>query len=212
MFSTQKVHEALKEPLLINSNPDVDGKSDAVQLDEAFIARLRWTSLAVGFIVGFFVQCSTLGANFVLTILLGPQIDDITGFKRQLIGLAWSFLVGSSVVSIALLLGNLVAFVLIKKLGCPAQQVSETLGYLAFMYFFGDILGIYMAFLATETSLGLYDSVHCLLSLVVVVLWSWAVYRCVEQDRLSTSSTMSEIMIAPDSENITNATIHCHLI
>ena len=212
MPSTREEHEALKEPLLISSNPEVEGKSDAVQLDEALIARLRWTSLTVGFIVGFFVQCSTLGANFVLAILLGPQNDDITGFKRQLIGFAWSFLVGSSVVSIALLLGNLAAFVLIKKLGCPGQQVSEALGYLAFMYFFGDILGIYTAFVGTETSLGVYDSVHCLASLVVVVLWSWAVYRCVEQDRLSTSSTMLENSIAHDSENSTGATIHCHLI
>ena len=58
----------LKSPLLSESTQEKRERSQ-----EYLIGRFKWASLLLGFWIGFYTQCSSLGANYLVLVLWGDD-------------------------------------------------------------------------------------------------------------------------------------------
>jgi hypothetical protein len=150
-------------------------------------------SLALGLVVGFFIQFSSLGANFLLTVMYGTALEqqqhttaaDSTGSATMspsmqpnaivYFSFCWSFLTSCMGVMILVLVRNLVllAWSNLDQWDHEQYQHQKKLLWCIESFFAtGALIGVDMAWIVTDTLLGLQVHwMHSILALGVALVW-----------------------------------------
>jgi hypothetical protein len=144
-------------------------------------------SLALGLVVGFFIQFSSLGANFLLTVIYGTTLEQqqyittavSTGsatMSRSMqpnaivyFSFGWSFLTSCMGVLILVLVRNLVLLAwsnLDQKDHEQQQDQKHLLWCMESFFATGALIGVDMAWIVTDTLLGL--QVHWMYSILAL--------------------------------------------
>lgn len=135
--------------------------------EERMFAAMYKFSIIFGVVVGCFIQASSLGANYVLLVLLGHNLQELSNHKTEIISfsLAWSFMTS--------LMGTFVLFVvrsLVRSAvnglnhnnvasGRPivAFKSASLVANLEFPFAFGALAGVCLSWAAIDFTLGLRD-------------------------------------------------------
>uniref|UniRef100_A0A7S3LFY0 Transmembrane protein n=1 Tax=Amphora coffeiformis TaxID=265554 RepID=A0A7S3LFY0_9STRA len=125
-------------------------------------------SLSLGFLVGCFIQSSSLGANYVLTILFGHDFEQLREHhsKIMMFSLIWSLATSTMGVLVVLFLRSLLQVI-------PGGSKSSTLDlwHVEYSFAFGALAGVCMAWCGTDVLLGFRaHAFHSLMTLIFAVL------------------------------------------
>jgi hypothetical protein len=125
-------------------------------------------SLFLGFLVGCFIQSSSLGANYVLTVLFGHDFDQMREHHEKVLvfSLVWSLATSSMGVLVVLFLRSLLQAV-------PNESIQSqmNLWHVEYSFAFGALVGVCMAWTGTDLLLGFHaHAVHSLLTLLFAVV------------------------------------------
>ena len=125
-------------------------------------------SLILGFLVGCFIQSSSLGANYVLTVLFGHDFEQLREHhsKIMMFSLIWSLATSTMGVLVVLFLRSLLQIIP----GGSNQSVLN-LWHVEYSFAFGALAGVCMAWCGTDVLLGFRaHAFHSLLTLLIAVL------------------------------------------
>lgn len=125
-------------------------------------------SLFLGFFVGCFIQSSSLGANYVLTVLFGHDFDQMREHHEKVLvfSLIWSFATSSMGVLVVLFLRSLLQAV-------PNESIQSqmNLWHVEYSFAFGALVGVCLAWTGTDMLLGFHaHAIHSLLTLLCAVV------------------------------------------
>jgi len=187
---------ALNEPLLdaslVSKQQYQQTIVDTAEGALVYMRLFQSSSLALGTVVGFFIQFSSLGANFLLTVLYDAGDGEPSHVSRTVIlsvsdtqrnemlffSLAWSFATSSMGVLILILLRNLVllAWSNVRRETCLGKTLEQLLWYMECFFATGALLGVNAAWVVTDSLLGLQIHLtHSILALVIALCWCKAV-------------------------------------
>ena len=157
----------LSEPLL-----EKDGLDDAISLQWHF----KCSSMALGLLIGFFIQFSSLGANFLLyTLNEHTPTWSISKEKTIVFSLVWSFVTSAMGVAILICMRSLV----IMTSSVVQHSLTEKLVvHMECFFALGALIGVNIAWIATDTFLGMQSHIlYSLATLLVALLWFELVMR-----------------------------------
>lgn len=137
------------------------------------------TSMVLGLVVGFFIQFSSLGANFVLTHLI-TQGMQLTLKHILLFSLAWSVMTSTMGILILTLARSLVWI---------SSNNEDFIWYMEAFFATGALLGVNVAWMITDITLGL--RIHYLHALVTEVVALVALLGCIHGSRKRTQMASS---------------------
>lgn len=136
-------------------------------------------SLLLGFIVGCFIQSSSLGANYVLTVLFGHDLEELKEHhnKIMIFSLVWSLATSTMGVLVVLFLRSLLQAV--PNASCQSQL---NLWQIEYSFAFGALAGVCMAWCGTDVLLGFQaHAFHSLMTLVFAVI-AKTILSCMARD------------------------------
>ena len=84
-------------------------QTSSVELDVGMFGDFKWSSTILGFLIGFFIQFSTLGADFLLLTLSGEKITARSKQDVIVFSLLWSFFTSAMAIVILAFLRNMVS-------------------------------------------------------------------------------------------------------
>jgi hypothetical protein len=128
--------------------------------------------LMIGLMVGFFIQCSTLGANFLVITIWGDDIVHKSGQDIIVFSILWS--VFTSVMAIVILgfLRNLVTVTYNAVSSEDDRNLENMVLHMECRFVVGALVGVCMAWTITDILLGMKAQVvYSLVTLVVALLW-----------------------------------------
>jgi hypothetical protein len=114
------------KPLLELTPADGDDEvvSSSPALDDRVFGKFKLSSLILGLLIGFFIQFSTLGANFLVITIWGEDV--ITKSKTDIVmfSLLWSFFTSAMAIIILSFLRNLVT-ITFNAISSQSQDLLE---------------------------------------------------------------------------------------
>ena len=157
MLSPVVIYEnASEEPLLEQPTEDKNMKRQ--------LTRFRSSSLALGLIVGFFIQLFTLGSNYLIISMRGEDVMQTS--QQDIILLLWSFFTSTMAIVILVFLRNLVC------VACEVDAYDEMIIQLECRFIVGALIGVFSAWAATDVALGMSAQiVYSFATLVVALTW-----------------------------------------
>jgi hypothetical protein len=170
--STQTVASATTESAAAASSTNND----------AFLTSFNRCSLLLGFLVGCFIQSSSLGANYILTIFCGHDRQVIQDNRTHiyLFSLGWSFLTSMMGVFILFFLRNLLAVHQQNKHNMNSsssssnnktKEMNALFVHLEYSFAFGALAGVCVAWTFTDLLLGLnVHAYHSVLTLIFAMI------------------------------------------
>jgi hypothetical protein len=190
---TDTTRSDMKEPLLPHFKEQITDLDVATSLP-----RVNVLGTTLGFVVGVFIQFSSLGANFILQIIRNMHNEEqisqsflsvsiyylskATNENRErlvLICFVWSFL--TSLIGIVLLLAlrfvvsNIILIANLDKTSVPtfiAKSQDKLIVQLECFYAFGTVLGLNTAWACTDYILGLDSHIsQSICALVATIIW-----------------------------------------
>jgi hypothetical protein len=133
--------------------------------DEVF-ARFKTSSLVLGLMVGFFIQFSTLGANYLALSFMGESILSITQRDLILFSLFWSLLTSTMAILVLAFLRNLVFATYV------GEDIEDIILHMECRYVIGALIGVCSAWAATDVALGMSGQVvYSVITLAVALSW-----------------------------------------
>lgn len=180
------------------TKPLLDSGSDECEADENRLEPVRvpkrlfkLSSLALGLLVGCFIQFSSLGANFLLNVMFKKSAESghVAISKDEILwfSFVWSFFTSTMGILILVLLRSLVltsykAIVTSKVRNGPAlssKNAERMVMHMECFFALGALVGVNCAWIATDAVLGLNMHIwHSLATLVLALLWCKAVAFC----------------------------------
>ena len=170
---------------LIGGTPtDENGELQDVQeirevMKENCIQMSRCCSLIIGTIIGVFIQCSTLGANFLMTTMYGQEVYFTKSFIS--ISLAWCLVTSIMGVAVLLFLRSLVVTAFYATNSSKADEATleaqenfmiQVLENIEQFFAVGSLVGVGMAWTITDLLLGMESHIyHSLLTVVIAMIW-----------------------------------------
>lgn len=174
------------EPLLASSSSSSDAHNEKLH---KMMKSFRSACLCLGFVVGLFVQLSTLGANFIAIMMLGSHSilqkshTDIVEFS-----LLWSIFSSCLAVIILSYLRNIITTLFLHHGGRNVQEqeedddeeddedeedaLDELLSYVENRFVTGALLGVCVAWTVTDVLLGVQvEFIHTLIGMALLVCW-----------------------------------------
>jgi len=160
--------DQLSEPLL-----ESDDTIDVTQLQWQF----KRGSMALGLLIGFFIQFSSLGANFLLyTLNEHSPTWTVSRQKTIVFSMMWSFFTSGMGVVILVCMRSLV----VMASSTVQHSLTEKLVmHMECFFALGALVGVNIAWIGTDTVLGMQSHIlYSLATLVVALLWFEIVMRC----------------------------------
>jgi hypothetical protein len=150
------------------------------QPDEKVLRSLQFSALVLGLLVGFFIQFSTLGANFLFINIYGE--DAVTTKSKGvpvLLSLLWSCVTSAMAVGILGLLRNLVTHAYHAIRRESEEVLADMMLCIEYRFIVGDLVGVCMAWTMTDILLGMHEHILSpFVTLGVSLLFCQVVYKC----------------------------------
>jgi hypothetical protein len=178
------------EPLIAAG--DVEDEEDH-RLEEKAFSRFKFSALLLGLLVGFFIQFSTLGANFLVITLWGEDV--VTKSKTDIVvfSLLWSFFTSAMAIVILGFLRNLVTITYSAVGGRSVDLLEEMVLHMECRFVVGALVGVCLAWTMTDVLLGMRAQiVYSLVTLVVALVWCKIMMMCFATDSKPTKSARRE--------------------
>lgn len=135
--------------------------------------------MIIGFIIGCFIQCSTLGANFLMTTLYGKEVYYTQGFIG--VSLVWCFITSIMGVSVLLFLRSLVVTAFYATNSSRQDEASlevkenfmiNVIENIEQFFAVGSLVGVGCAWTITDILLGMESHIyHSLLTIIIALIW-----------------------------------------
>lgn len=184
---------AMHQPLL----PIHDGASQSASelanrmlenRHRVFLNKFRISSITLGFIVGLFIQFSTLGANWLIVSIFGNDaLINASRFDLIVYSLCWSGLTSGMSMWMLSFLRDLVNVVLLHECTSQEERVidDETRRRLELMmltmesrFVGGALAGVCFSWTLTDYLLGLrVQMIYSLITLIVATFWGFVLLR-----------------------------------
>lgn len=168
-----------EQPATISTERESQIAEVKTMMKENCLQMSRGCSIVIGMIIGCFIQCSTLGANFMMSTMYGQQIY----FSREfvIVSLVWCFMTSLMGVSVLLFLRSLVvtAFYATNSskgdeatLASKEDFMEKVIDNVEQFFAVGSLIGVGAAWTTTDILLGMQSHVyHSLLTLAVALVW-----------------------------------------
>jgi hypothetical protein len=193
---TKKVQEEMAEGQGGRSYEDDDDDDTTTCMDPFFPAR---HCIALGWLVGVFIQLSSLGGNVLMINHHHHALMDMTTATSSSGGLGafgwiWSVLTSTlGVVILCTLRGLLRVHHHRQACGCGGgssghnfgrgcRALERSLMRVEVYFAVGALFGVCMAWMGTDLLLGLPHLLHSFLTLVGAVVWFFSMVRCLYND------------------------------
>ena len=158
---------------------DDDSVLDEEILEEC-LQNARSGSAAIGFLIGLFIQGSTLGLNFLVASIAGEDDPTLETYVNMTV--LWSVFAASLAVSILFLMRSLMVSAFYSTNDPDSYDIEQKehfmgqlISTIEKMYAVGALGGVGVAWCATDILLDVKSHlVHSLLTFVVATLW----YSC----------------------------------
>ena len=162
MIAAKTYNNSMEEPLL-EQPPKT---SEAQEEEENQHSSVKTSSLLLGLMVGFFIQFSTLGANYVVIILWGEDVMNTSKSDIILFSLLWSFFTSSMAIVILAFLRNLI------EASYTGDDFENVILHLECRFVVGALIGVCSAWAATDYVLGMAQQIiYSVGTLAVALLW-----------------------------------------
>lgn len=181
------------EPLIAAG--DSEDEEDQ-RIEEKAFSRFKFSALILGLLVGFFIQFSTLGANFLVITLWGEDV--VTKSKTDIVvfSLLWSFFTSAMAIVILGFLRNLVTITYSAVGGRSADLLEEMVLHMECRFVVGALVGVCLAWTMTDVLLGMRAQiVYSLVTLVVALCWCRIMMMCFATESRPSSSRSRTLTI-----------------
>jgi hypothetical protein len=197
--------DAKNEPLLARPQKKTDESSR--RLDDILLARFKLSALLMGVLVGFFIQFSTLGANFLVINIWGEDILNKSRNDIVCFSLIWSFFTSAMAILVLAFLRNIVSIAYVSVMQKSQAMVEEMVLHLECRFVVGALIGVCTAWTITDALMGMQAQiVYSMATLGVALMWCRIMMSCVgnnsrvssfedEEEREDYEQAQKEIMI-----------------
>lgn len=135
-------------------------------MDRVVFTRFKTSSLLLGLIVGFFIQFSTLGANYLVISMWGEDVVQTSQRDIVIFSLLWSLFTSTMAIVILAFLRNLVSA------SYHGEDLEEMILHMECRFVVGALIGVCTAWAATDAFLGMsVQIVYSCVTLVVALSW-----------------------------------------
>ena len=165
---------------LVDESVEAEGAENVrLMMKESCLQMSRCCSMVIGFIIGCFIQCSTLGANFMMTTLYGKEVYFTESFI--IVSLAWCFITSIMGVAVLLFLRSLVVTAFYATNSSRSDEATleakenfmmQVIENVEQFFAVGSLVGVGMAWTVTDILLGMQSHVyHSLLTVFIALVW-----------------------------------------
>ena len=185
------------EPLIAVSTSATKSSSPATatshQLDEAIFSRFKLSALLLGVLVGFFIQFSTLGANFLVIQIWGEDILNKSRNDIVCFSLLWSFFTSAMAIIILAFLRNIVTIAYLSVLKRSQGLVEELVLHLECRFVVGALVGVCTAWTITDALMGMQAQIiYSVATLCIALVWCRIMMQCVRGNTETTKNKAIE--------------------
>jgi len=162
MISAQTYDNTMEAPLLEQPHRTREEEEQESQQH----ASVKLSSLLLGVLVGFFIQFSTLGANYLVISIWGEDVMNTSKSEIVVFSLLWSFFTSSMAIVILAFLRNLLSA------SFYGPDLDIVVLHMECRFVVGALVGVCSAWAATDYVLGMSQQiVYSVVTLVVALLW-----------------------------------------
>lgn len=190
---------AVDEPLLTKEQRDESKSTPLIAAGQ--FQQFKNSSLCLGLLVGFFIQASTLGANYLVISVSGEDV--MTTSKKDIIlfSLFWSLFTSALAIIILAFLRNLVRATYETENASRNEQLDDMILHMECRFVVGALIGVCMAWALTDMILGLsVQIIYSFVTLFVALAWCRLMMWCFasedENVKEEESATSTPLMIA----------------
>ena len=147
-------------------------------LETSLFQSFKMSSLVLGLLIGFFIQFSTLGANFLVITLWGEEV--VTKSKSDIVifSLLWSLFTSAMAIIILGFLRNLVT-ISYSSLRREEDILEEMILHMECRFVVGALVGVCLAWTMTDLLLGMKAQImYSLVTLGVALFWCQIMIKC----------------------------------
>jgi hypothetical protein len=135
--------------------------------------------LCLGLLVGFFIQASTLGANYLVVTVSGEDVMTTSKKDIVLFSLLWSLFTSGLAIVILAFLRNLVRVTYETDNEEQNDQLDDMILHMECRFVVGALIGVCTAWALTDLILGLsVQIVYSFLTLGVALAWCKLMMWC----------------------------------
>jgi len=166
------------------------------QLDERVFGRFKFSSMILGLFIGFFIQFSTLGANFLVITIWGEAV--ITKSKRDIVifSLLWSFFTSAMAIVILGFLRNVVSISFHAIRRQSEDLLDDMILHMECRFVIGALVGVCLAWTMTDILLGMKAQIlYSLITLVVALFWCRVMMWCFASKKPEKKSLEEPLLI-----------------
>ena len=190
MISAQTHDNNMEEPL-IQQSPKT---GEAEEQKDRQHASVKLSSLLLGLMVGFFIQFSTLGANYLVITLWGEDVMNTSKSDIILFSLLWSFFTSSMAIVILAFIRNLLSA------SYTGSDFDSVVMHMECRFVVGALIGVCSAWAATDYILGMSQQiVYSVGTLAVALVWCrimmWIFAPAEEEERRTKEETPDVLMV-----------------
>ena len=165
-------------------------------LNERVFGRFKVASMILGLFIGFFIQFSTLGANFLVITIWGEDV--ITKSKRDIVmfSLLWSFFTSAMAIVILGFLRNLVTISYNAIRRESEDLLEDMILHMECRFVVGALIGVCLAWTMTDILLGMKAQIlYSLITLVVALFWCRVMMWCFASEKSEKKSIEEPLLI-----------------
>lgn len=185
--------EDLATPLLCQDEQNED-PDEALEQFTMFFAKIKRCSFQLGFVIGIFVQLSTLGSNFLLIAVIGKSGFETGNHQREafVFSMVWSCFT-SLLALLVLSLIRVMALSILRlspsALGNGEEGANNLVMHMECRFVVGALIGVCLAWCVSDLLLGMQSlALYSLGTLTAAMIWCKAVLSCFS----ATSSSSDE--------------------
>ena len=167
-----------------------DSHNDNQELSMPLFSVFKNHSLILGLLVGFFVQFSTLGANFLVLALWEHDLINKSKSEIVMLSLLWSALTSFMAILTLGFLRSVITIVFRASVGRDRINreaiLEEVVLHLECRFVVGALVGVCLAWTVTDVLLGMnIQIVYSIITLIVSLLWCRLMMYCFTKDEKS---------------------------
>lgn len=141
--------------------------------------RFKMSSLCLGLLVGFFIQASTLGANYLVVTISGEDVMTTSKKDIVLFSLLWSLFTSGLAIVILAFLRNLVRATYETDNEEQNDQLDDMILHMECRFVVGALIGVCSAWALTDLILGLsIQIVYSFVTLGAALAWCKLMMWC----------------------------------
>jgi hypothetical protein len=181
-----------EEPLLSKEEQYASSSVTPTNIGVEVLARFKSSSFLLGIIVGFFIQFSTLGANYLALSFMGEAILTVTQRDLIIFSLIWSLITSTMAILVLAFLRKILFTMYIGK------DIEDIILHMECRYVVGALIGVCTAWAATDVALGMSGQViYSMVTLVAALSWCRLMmhFFASEEDDCADVNDSDEILI-----------------